>query len=189
MERTSGKYTKQRKIGLKNLLVLILASVFVILVVVAFLLPGSSPENPAGSDGSPTSPNHAEDMVIHSIQEQGQTILVTTSYGTVRYPFAFSDIISVEAVTEEDRAALVFTANINDNFEPIFTLWFNGDTGIICGFMEMKEGTCPVRVEFMPVPEDLHADYLLTFYAAQESVNEVLSSLNENANYTESDGG
>lgn len=185
MDRTSGKRAKQQKRGSKSLLILILTAILAVLIVVALLIPKSTPDHPTGTNSTTGLSAQMEQMVIHSIEEQGELVRINTSYGTVSYPFAYSDLITVDPVTETGRVGLAFQVNLNGNLVPIYTLWIHGDAGVICGLLDINGVTYPVRMEFMSVPENLDQGHLLTFYAAQETVNDVITSLKDNPNYSE----
>ena len=127
-----------------------------------------------------------KELTIGASERQGETMVVDTSYGEVKYPYAFSDLIGVEALNQGNQTALTFTARINGQAENLYSIWFNGADGLAAGSMDLQDGEAPVTVTLVIYSPGAHlsGDYLTTFYATQETVNDVLSSLKENGNYT-----
>ena len=72
----------------------------------------SKDKAPGGSAGMIHS--EVKELLVQSVTEDGDTVLVETTYGTVRYPYAFSDILIVEAENFENYAVLEFGATIDD---------------------------------------------------------------------------
>lgn len=127
-----------------------------------------------------------KELTAGSPERQGEMMVVDTSYGEVKFPYAFSDLIGVEALNQGNQAALMFTARINGQDEDLYTIWFNGSDGVTAGSMDLKDGEAPVTVTLVIYNpgSNLSGDDLTTFYATQETVNDVLSSLVETGHYT-----
>lgn len=127
-----------------------------------------------------------KELTVLSVEEQGDAVLVNTSYCTLRYPYAFSDLIGVEAVTEKDRAALKFTANISGAIVELYTLRFDHADGIPVGTLTVdgEDSSFTVTVVFAEAAQSLSQESLTTFYAVQETFNDVVVSLAENAGFT-----
>ena len=117
-------------------------------------------------------------LTIISETVDGESVVLETSYCTVKYPFAFSDVVKAEAIMDEDCAALRFNALLGDKALPAFDLEFFGGSGTELGTMETEGGTAPVSVSFHD-PEGLGEGEESTFYAVQEIFNDVLQSLAE----------
>lgn len=117
---------------------------------------------------------------------EGDTVLVSTSYGTVRYPFAFSDLLRMEAENATDHASLKFFAVIDDVDVPVYTVVFNGQEDIFLGSLSIPdaENEVPVYAEIHTSPAELAEDDLGTFYAVQETFNDVVISLEENVGFS-----
>ena len=128
----------------------------------------------------------ASGLVVEAIEEQGDTMLVRTSFVQVKYPFAFADLIQVRSVNGDNVASLEFFVASQDEEYPIFTLHFGGNEGILLGTVQISNEETPraVYAELAPADTDALGDYLETFYAAQESFNDVVVSLAENTNFT-----
>lgn len=122
---------------------------------------------------------------IESVTEQGESVSVTTTYGTFAYPFAFSDLIVIEAVDLETTAQLKFFLDMDGVNVPIYTVCYNSEEGSLCGHLTLpdKEEAIPVSVILGEIPEDISEDWKLTFYATQETFNEVLFSMAEDVNF------
>lgn len=120
---------------------------------------------------------------IISITEDNEWVNVETTYGKFRYPFAFSDLVKVEAEDEGDSQSLEFSALIDDEYTIIYTINYNSDEGMPCGIL-MLDKEIPVSVEFEEISDTLNDDWASTFYAAQETFNDVVSSMAENENFT-----
>lgn len=127
-----------------------------------------------------------EELIIHSIEEQENTVDVSTSYGVFKYPFAFSDIIRTEAIELKDGTALEFTAMIAGESYNLYTICFGSEEGIPVGKIKIgeKKQSYNVGVIFYDLDEKLDEQYHSTFYAALETFNDVVDSMEENENFT-----
>lgn len=124
-------------------------------------------------------------LTVLSVENEGDFMVVDTTFGQVKYPFAFSDLIEIEAVNEENLAALVFLARIGDHTYPLFTVSFGDCEGIPLGTLMLPdEEIRNVSVQFATVEETELGDNLNSYYAAQEVFNDVIVSLEENAHFT-----
>lgn len=111
-------------------------------------------------------------------------ITVQTRYATLSYPVAFEEVIQVSTTNYGQADALEFAGDVFGTVVPLYTLWFNGDAGLPVGTLITEAGEIKITVEIHPAP-DMTASELETFYAAQETVNQVLFSLAENEGFTE----
>lgn len=129
-----------------------------------------------------------KELTVGSMERQGETMVVDTSYGEVKFPYAFSDLIRVEAFNQGNQTALTFTARIGGQDEKLYTIWFNSPEGTAAGSMDLKDGEDPVTVTlvFYQPDAELSEGDRTTFYATQETVNDVLASLEEGGNFTPS---
>lgn len=173
-----GKHSKKNNLNSRGLKVtcIVLAVVLVLMIaVLAVLLKNQGPGSNAASQ--------MKELIIQSTAEQENSIVVSTTYGTVKYPFAFSDLLVVEAVTFADYAVLEFHAMIDDAEVKLFALFFNGTDGMPIGTLQVDGDTYVVTSQLYEA-ENISDDNMVTFYAAQETFNDVLSSLSENKGYT-----
>lgn len=163
-----------------------LALVLVVLIVAAWLI---TRETPTGSTPGDQLSGPMEKMVMHSVEEQGDLVYVKTTYGDFSYPYAFSDLVAMEPVNEENCVGLAFSAYIEEKSEPVYTLWINSDRGMTAGTLRVEDKTYGVTIEIMDARTDLNEDYLSTFYAVQETLNDVLLSMEAGGNFEYTMGG
>lgn len=129
------------------------------------------------------------ELTVDSVVRQGETMIVTTSYATVKYPFAFSDLLSVVPVNQTDRAVLEFYAVIDGGEYLLFSISFDGGEGILLGYLtpEGEQQAMPVWGTIQAADPEMDANGARTFYAAQEMFNDVVSSLEENPGFVPAD--
>ena len=114
------------------------------------------------------------ELTIVDMYRQGSSMLVKTSYLDVEFPYAFSDVITVEAVSKDGVTGLEFCTKTATMDEKIYTIWFGGNTGETIGIFDEKQ---TVKVEFARLPDYLNEDDRGTFKATQETFNDVLQSM------------
>lgn len=169
---------KRKKVN-KKLIWIAAASAAVLITIVCLLLCGNdAPQNQDPERGP------LKELTVGVMERQGETVVVETSYGAVKFPYAFSDLISVEALNQEKQTALIFTARIGGQPEKIYTIWFNGSEGAAAGTMDLNDGETPVQVTLVFHEPNVTGEDLTTFYATQETVNDVLASLQEGGSFT-----
>lgn len=125
-------------------------------------------------------------LAVDSIEEQGDMMIVNTPFCVLKYPFAFADLIQVEAMNSADTAELVFSAKLDLSSYRLFSIVFGGSGDILLGSMMLPDGEAPVEVyaTLYQIDETLSADFVNTFNAAQECFNDVMVSLMENEGFT-----
>lgn len=126
------------------------------------------------------------ELLVESITEQKDVVIVVTTYGTVKYPYAFSDLLSVEAETFDEYAVLEFSATIGDKVHKLYKLIFNGKEGMPIGTLQKNGETYVITAEFYEM-NGVSDDGIITFNAAQETFNDVVNSLSENEGFTAAD--
>lgn len=155
-----------------------------LICVACFLLFSPKPEDEPDLPAQTTQATEPEKplgaLSIEDIYRQGSSMLVKTSYLDLEFPYAFSDVIFVEAVNENGVAALKFSTKTATMDEPLYTIWFGGTVGEAIG---TYAGKFPVTVEFFSLPKNLSEDDQGTFKATQETFNDVLQSMHENENF------
>lgn len=146
------------------------------------------PETTAPSMEASTATEEPEktQLAVDSIEEQGDTMMVNTPFCVLKYPFAFADLIQIEALNNGDAAELVFSANLDLSAYRLFTLTFGGSGDILLGTMMLpdREEAVEVYATLYQIDETLSADFVNTFNAAQECFNDVVVSLMENEGFT-----
>ena len=146
----------------------------------AFTLAGGC----AGEQPQPPRGQLKELTVGQSIRQQ-ETMVVPTSYVDVAFPYAFSDLIGVEAVNDQTAAGLTFTATINKESHKLYTLWFNSEAGDTAGSFDLEDGYEPVRVSvvFYSPSQKLTGDDKVTFTVTQETINDVLDYMDKDSHF------
>ena len=166
----------------------ILLAVLIALVAVVVILDRSTAhETPNSSTPAAASPDigyegEILELLVQSAQEQGNVVVVKTTYCTLEYPFAFSDLIRIETETFEKDAQMVFSAFVGEEEVKLYTLYFNRAVGIPLGTLTVEGVKYTVTAEI----HDLvyaNEDNRLTYQAAQETFNDVAMSLEENDNF------
>lgn len=140
----------------------------------------SQATEPAATQPEPTCPP----LAVTDTQEQEDWVVVTTSYCTLKFPFAFSDMLQVTAAAEEE--SLYFTAKLGDTEQTVFVIRFGGEGTVELGQLRLPvtEATVSVRADLLPLPEDLPQEHHGSYYAVQEVFNDVIASMAENENFT-----
>ena len=179
-----------------GLLIVLLTVILVLLIVLVVNLDKAQEQDPAmqtpgtqvtePSDPTGSSGPEEKGLVIKNIEELGnEVVAVTTNYCQVQYPYAFSDMVKVEAVNEENKTALQFFALINGVNYKIYEIIFDGQGDLKIGTLSLEEGVRSVEVRatiYGPDP-NLDENARLAFNAARETFNDVAMSLYENANF------
>ena len=148
--------------------------------------PTTSPTEPTTAPTEPTEPTQKR-LTIDKIEEVGDTVIVTTSYGQVKFPYAFADMIKVEAINDDvlKSATLLFYLQINDKHCNLYAITFGGEGSDPVGAMELGENAEPVLV-YVAVygqPSGLTDGERQAFIATQETFNDVMTSLQEGENF------
>lgn len=162
----------------KNRHVVFTALLAFVLVVIAAIV-GFGIGHSTVQDDITTNPQTEEGLSILSVTESGEWVNVKTSFITFRYPFAFSDIIELEAFNEGSSSQLRIYSKLDGQRILNYIVHFNDNEGLLCGTLKLKE-VIPVSVEFKEVPKKLPAEWVSTFSAVQETFNDVLKSMEEN---------
>ncbi|MBQ4140349.1 MAG: hypothetical protein IJD70_03330 [Clostridia bacterium] len=165
----------------------------VIIIMLGLQVDNDRPENPnqissAESNFGTVGEFDLPELKIESIEEEGDQMVVSTSYCTFKYPMAYSDLISVEAYQGDGMSGIRFTAKIGGEQIPIYSLLFNSQEGGEFGTLDIEGVAESVRVSvvFAELPADIKDDDKATFFATQETVNDVERSLSEFDGYTSS---
>jgi hypothetical protein len=161
-----------------------------IIIVLLVLLVGSldNKQNPIEEEQTPhtqvTQPSE-KILTVKSVEEQGNMIVVYTNYCQIKYPYAFADLINVEAINSNEKTSLLFTVLLDGKKMNIYELTFGGEGSISVGEITLIPGQAPVNVyaTFYESGTDLNEDMRIAFFAAQETFNDVAASLGENMNF------
>lgn len=125
-------------------------------------------------------------LAVDSIEEQGDMMVVNTPFFQLKYPFAFADLIQVEAVDNGEVAELHFSAKLDLSDYRLFSISFGGTGDFLLGTMVLPQFEAPVEVyaTLYRIDETLSSDFVNTFNAAQECFNDVMMSLMECEGFT-----
>ena len=175
---------------------LILAALAFCAAVTMFASAGCDKKDPPPHDSTedteqqtPVTPEekHFPELQILSTTESNSWVTVETTYGTFRYPFAFSDLITVKADSNDSSASLQFTADVDGEMTVIYTIYYNEENGHPCGTLKLAEDEDPiiVSVVFAELPADMPEASKPTFFATQETFNDVLTSMKEDSRFSE----
>lgn len=163
-----------------------------LLALIALLLTGcaqnpqeqTSPDTSAPTGHTETQPSDSG-LTVESVEQEGELMVITTSYCVLKYPFAFSDLIRVTAENQEDQASLLFCAWLSNTEYPMYSLIFDGDEGVPVGQLTLEDGTTvSVTVQFFQADEDMEPDMQQSFYAVQETINDIIGSLADVEGFT-----
>ena len=129
------------------------------------------------------------ELKIEATSESGSWIVVETTYGELRYPYAFSELISVNATSSKDSAQLQFVSEINGADVVVYTIYYNEEIGSKLGEFDLggEIGKVSVSVVFETASDSIPEEWLTTFYATQETFNDVLASISEDIRFTEAE--
>jgi len=124
-------------------------------------------------------------LKLLSIAEHGEWMVAETNYGSFRYPAAFADILAPEVIAHATSSELQFIAQIADQSLVAYSIRYNERIGDRCGTLRLSDAVedIPVYVEFAE-PTGIPDDWLDTFYAVQETFNDVLDSMAQDSRFT-----
>lgn len=113
---------------------------------------------------------------------------IETPYATMTIPYAFSELVSVQRAETETADSYVFYAVLEDRSVPVYTIHFiPGDgemPGDLFGTLKTDDGDVRVLYEAFSADESLTGDDLEAFYTAQETINDVFTSLQAASGFT-----
>lgn len=159
------------------------AAAAVVLIVIIWLLVGSGDQLPQAHD-----PERAplRELTVNAQTRDGERMVIDTSYMRLEYPYAFSDLIQIEAINQGNQTGLAFTAKIAGANRQLYTLWFNGRDGEKVGAYDLRDGEKPVVVTlaFYTPAAELEGDDRITFFATQETINDVMAAMKQDSHFT-----
>lgn len=183
----NGKRTAKET---RNLLLSICAVLIVTLILLIFMLSSMNNNHRPGkpsADNTTTVPSQdavqVQELLVEDVKEQDDFVVVDTSYCVIKYPYAFSDLIHVASQTFDNYSQLDFSAVVGSEERVLYTLLFNKDEGIPVGTLTVNGAEYRVAAVIYEL-DDVSEDHRVTFYAAQETFNDVMVSLAENPGFT-----
>lgn len=179
--------------------------ILMIVVVVMLIGKGGDDPDPAESSNTPTQSNapvteppiaseplNSEESIpelkIESVEEQEKIVLITTTYGTMSYPSAFSELIETDVYFGDGTGCIIFSARVSGETQTVYSILFNNESGIDVGSLKIEGVESPVRVSvvFYDPPESLKDGDLISYLAAQETFNDIVVSLEKNEGFSSS---
>lgn len=133
-------------------------------------------------------PHHNEDsnqVVIEQITENlsvkkiGDEMAITTPYGDLKYPFAFSDIIHIEEEFTDEVQKIHFSVKTENFSHLIYTLTFGDEVGVLIGHI----GDKIVSINIVTDDVESSAENKKIFTDAQKTVGDIINSMYEWENY------
>lgn len=156
---------KERTTKRKSLLQLML----MLLVVISMLLTAACSQ----VKESDTTPSQAEPQV-----EEIPPVALTMPEYELSYSGELKDVIQVRDTETEVGPGLEFYVNLSGTDTTIFVLHYNSDQGELVSMLENDSGEqIPIAFEMAEMPAGLSDEDANTFSVAQDSVNEIISSL------------
>ena len=131
----------------------------------------------------PTQPSHPALQLVER-RENGDMIELVTTYCTLRFPYAFSDLVVQEITDQDGRIAIDFYAALGGERYPVYTVLFSGGGNIPLGTLQVDDVTFEVSANFHEDTANLQGDDMVSFCAAQETFNDIWASLEANENFT-----
>lgn len=185
---------QNRIVVLLTCVVAVLLAVLIWLLVDRFGTPAPGQTDGAGETTAETSgtvqttkPAEKLPLEIEGIERDGEQMVITTSYCVLKYPFAFSDALRVEAENTDSGSTLAFSVVIGEEAYLVYALYFGGNEGTLLGSVTLDGVSVSVYGEFAVIPESLPEAGTATYYAVQETFNDIAASLRENAHFTPAD--
>lgn len=194
--------------NLTKIFISVFAAIILILAVVIVIMlcakggdgtePSDSSNIPAQSGAPVTEPPIASEplnsevnipeLKIESVEEQEEIVLITTSYGTMSYSSAFSELIGTDVYFGDGTGCIMFSARVGGGNQTVYSLLFNNESGIDVGMLKLDGVESPIRVSvvFYEAPAALAGDDLISYLAAQETFNDIVVSLNKNEGFSSS---
>lgn len=134
---------------------------------------------PAGTTVETTEAPRENLLVLYGTEIREDAVVVTTSLVTLKLPFAFGDLIAVEEQSTLDWGKLAFSLRSGDTQWPLYTLFFGEGEGYYLGTLTTEAGEVEVYGALHSISEELAESQTASFYAAQETFNDVVDSLEE----------
>lgn len=128
------------------------------------------------------------ELKIESVEEQEEIVLITTSYGTMSYSSAFSELIGTDVYFGDGTGCIIFSARVGGGNQTVYSILFNNESGIDVGELQLDGVESPIRVSvvFYEAPSTLAGDDLISYLAAQETFNDIVVSLDKNEGFSSS---
>ena len=160
----------------------VLLVIFIILMAVVIGLDNRNASNPSVEEPN-SQPVEMEPLTILTITDQGDRVIVATNYCAVKYPYSLSDLVKVETINEDNKATLRFYTILNGMKMPLYDLVIGGQGEMLLGTITMGIREWPMYVVIHSAMPALDESSRFAFIAAQETINDVTTSMRENSNF------
>ena len=80
-------------------------------------------------------------MFSAALSEEGDTIAVSTQYGKLVYPAAFSEVIQIQTETENGVSTLKFVGEIGDDKAELFDVCYGEAGGELIKQIQLEDGS------------------------------------------------
>ena len=132
-----------------------------------------------------TAPAPEDVLEILEIREEDGWMMVETTWCTLGYSYAFSDLMTVRCENETGTDWLVFSASLEQSEYPLFYLNFGEETGFLLGTLTLPETgeTVEVWAGLYALDADMPDEDRDACLVGQECINDVIAFLNENDNF------
>ena len=155
---------------MKKRTILMLLSV----LVAAFFIAGCASD--VGETGEHTDP----DVNTPPIPAHAEEIVVETAYGDLFFPKQWEEFLQVDQTDGDNTVEVTFSAKIQENVIPLFSVLVGGDTGDVAGVLTADDGTQRnVYVKIAEIPENdaLSQIEQQRIYAMQEDLKYLIDNL------------
>ena len=125
--------------------------------------------------------NEQQSEYTVDLKQEGEYMVIETQYGEIRYPYAFFDIIAVKKVERDGVLELKFDFETEDCSEEMYVLTIGTENGTKIGAVKDTD----IFVHVYEQKTKLNDDNQKSFFAAQETVNDVIASVYQWENFTE----
>lgn len=179
------KYMKKNKTigGVFRIAVSVMLALSVLLIAGCKQKETVQTDPPQTNEGTTMTEPTNPPLEILETKEEDTDILVKTSYCVLKYPFAFSDMVKITVMQED---SLLFAAIPGEEEVPAFALRFGVPAGIPVGTLQLPVNgeSISVGIDLFTIPDSLAEEHHSSFYAVQEIINDLIASLEENAQFT-----
>lgn len=132
-----------------------------------------------------TAPASEDVLEILEIREEDGWVMVETTWCTLGYSYAVSDLMTVRCENEKETDWLVFSVSLGQREYPLFYLNFGEETGFLLGKLTLPETgeTVEVWAGLYALDADMPEADRDVCLAGQECINDVIAFLSENDNF------
>lgn len=129
------------------------------------------------------------ELEIISVEDGDPNVNLKTNYCELHYPSMYYDLLKTDVYFGDGTGCIIFSANLGSYYATVYNIIFNGEDGRTVGTLQLEGIDEPIRVSvaFYEPSNTVLGEALESFYAAQETFNDIISALRENENFTFTD--